>query len=53
MIRIEAKELNNQPTYSINENVSKTKKGQHYGHLIRRKRRKNLSSIYERIRKNF
>lgn len=28
MIRIEAKELNNHPTYSINENVSKTKKGQ-------------------------
>lgn len=30
MIRIEAKELNNHPTYSINENVSKTKKGQNY-----------------------
>ena len=38
--------MNSRCTYSINVNASKTKKGQHYGHLFRRKRRKKLSSKY-------
>nr|DAS73524.1 MAG TPA: hypothetical protein [Caudoviricetes sp.] len=38
--------MNSRCTYSINVNASKTKKGQHYGHLFRRKRRKKLLSIY-------
>ena len=43
--------MNSRCTYSINVNAGKTKKGQHYGHLFRRKRRKNYQAFMDELEK--